>query len=309
MAAGPERRQAAHLAQVRRVTWTGLVVNIALAAVKFAAGIIGKSQAVLADAVHSLSDTGTDVAILVGVRYWSKPADRCHPHGHGRIELVVTSLIGAMLAFVAIGIGYNAITTIHEKPTELPGRIAFAAAIISIIAKETLYRWTVAVGKRAKSPAVIANAWHHRSDGISSIPAAFAVAAARINPSWSFVDHVGAVVVSLFILQAAWHIAAPAVGQLIDSAAPREDLEHITGIARRTDGVIHVHAVRTRHVGSGLEVDLHVLVDPCLTVREGHSIAGAVESRILDEGPDVVDVVVHVEPFEGEHPVWSQQQC
>ncbi len=309
MAVGPERRQAAHLAQVRRVTWTGLAVNIALAVLKFVAGITGKSQAVVADAVHSLSDTGTDVAILIGVRYWSKPADRCHPHGHGRIELVVTSLIGAMLAIVAVGIGYNAITTIHEAPTAPPGRIAFAAAIISIIAKETLYRWTVTVGKRAKSPAVIANAWHHRSDGISAIPAALAVAVARINPSWSFVDHVGAVVVSLFILQAAWRIAAPAVGHLVDSGAPLEDLEHITRIARETDGVLPVPAVRTRHVGSGLEVDLHVLVAPSLTVREGHSIAGAVESRILDEGPDVVDVVVHVEPFEGEYPARSQRQC
>ena len=296
--AGRQPRDAHHTAEVLRVTWVGLGANIALSILKLAAGIIGRSQAIVADGVHSLSDSSTDVAILVGVRYWTQPPDEEHPHGHRRIETVVTVFIGVLLAAVAAGLTYNALATLHERDAGSPGVIAFAAALVSIVSKEMLYRWNLSVGKRIKSPAVIANAWHHRSDALSSIPAALAVAGAAVSPSWSFLDHVGAVVVSLFILQAAWRIAWPALGQLVDTGATRMDRERIRTIALGTDGVEMVHAIRTRHIGSGLQVDLHILVDGRLTVREGHDISRAVKQRLLSEGPDVVDVVVHLEPYE-----------
>lgn len=283
---------------VRRVTWIGAAVNVALSAAKLVAGVAGSSQAVVADAVHSLSDLATDVAVLVGVRYWSAPADPTHPHGHQRIETLVTALIGAALAAVAVGIGYNALASLPERHAQPPGLVALAAALASIVTKEVLYRWTARVGRRVKSPAVIANAWHHRSDALSSIPASAAVLMAIVRPGWAFVDHVGAIIVSLFILQAAWKITRPALEQLVDRGAPEPDRQAIEALVLATAGVRAVHAIRTRYVGGGLAVDLHILVDPDLTVRAGHAISHDVKARLLAHGPDVVDAIVHLEPYE-----------
>ena len=167
-----------NIAQIRKITWIGLIVNILLAAIKFTLGIVGRSHAVVADAVHSLSDLGTDFAILFGVKYWSKPADEDHPYGHRRIETFVTLLISCALLGVAVAIGYNALISLRDAHVRQPGWIAFYGALLSIVFKEVLYRWTFKVGKRAKSSAVLANAWHHRTDAFSSIPVAIAVAAA-----------------------------------------------------------------------------------------------------------------------------------
>lgn len=285
------------ISEVRRVTLIGLVINVALSALKLAAGIVGNSQAVVADAVHSLSDTATDVAVLVGVKFWSKPPDECHPYGHRRIEFLVTIFIGLILASVALGLSYNALATLHEVQKGPPGAIAFFAAVLSIFVKEWLYRWTIGVGREIRSTALIANAWHHRSDGLSSIPAALAVAGAALVPRLSFLDHLGAIVVSMFILQAAWKIVRPSVEQLVDRGAPEEIRRGIEQLAFATPGVQEVHAIRTRHIGSGIEVDLHVLVDPSLSVEEGHEISEEVKRRLVEYVSDVVDVVVHLEPY------------
>jgi len=284
---------------VRRVTLTGLAINVLLSALKLGAGIVGNSQAVVADAVHSLTDTVTDVAVLVGVRFWSRPPDECHPHGHRRIEFLVTIFIGLLLAAVGLGLVYNALDTLHEPHRSPPGPIAFFAAILSIFTKELLYRWTISVGLEIRSTALIANAWHHRSDALSSVPAALAVAGAALLPGLAILDHLGAIVVSIFILQAAWKIVRPSLEQLIDRGAPEEIRRGIEQLARATPGVQEVHAIRTRHIGSGIEVDLHVLVDPELTVEEGHEISEEVKRRLIDYVSDVVDVVVHLEPYRG----------
>ncbi|MGC9514185.1 cation diffusion facilitator family transporter [Methanocrinis sp.] len=286
------------VSEVKRVTLTGLVINLALSALKFAAGILGNSQAVLADAVHSLSDTATDIAVLVGVRLWSKPPDECHPYGHRRIEFLVTIFIGLLLAAVALGLSYNALATLHEVQTKPPGAIAFFAAILSIFTKELLYRWTITKGREIKSTALIANAWHHRSDGLSSVPVAAAVAGAALVPGLAFLDRLGAIVVSIFILQAAVKIVRPSVEQLVDRGAPEEICLGIEQLAFATPGVRDVHAIRTRHIGSGIEVDLHVLVDPGLSVEKGHEISEEVKRRLIEYVSDVVDVVVHLEPYE-----------
>lgn len=296
--AGPDFENKLQISEVRRVTLVGLVINVALSALKFAAGILGNSQAVVADAVHSLSDTATDVAVLVGVKFWSKPPDECHPYGHRRIEFLVTIFIGLLLAAVALGLVYNALSTLHAVQTKPPGAIAFFAAVLSISTKELLYRWTITKGREIKSTALIANAWHHRSDGLSSIPAAVAVAGAALVPRLSFLDHLGAIVVSMFILQAAWKIVRPSVEQLVDRGAPEEICRGIEQLAFATPCVQDVHAIRTRHIGSGIEVDLHVLVDPALTVEEGHEISEEVKRRLIEYVSDVVDVVVHLEPYE-----------
>lgn len=292
-------RDASGARQARRVTLVGLAVNTLLTAFKFAAGILGRSQAVVADAVHGLSDMLTDVMILVGVRYWTAPPDESHPYGHRRIETVITTVLGISLAGVGVGLGYRALSTIREEHVGRPAWIAFAAAALAIVVKEVLYRWTVAVGKRIRSAALVANAWHHRSDALSSVPAALAVAAAVVRPSWVFLDHVGAAVVAIFILQASWKIMAPALAELIDAGAPREAREKIRAVALGVAGVELVHAIRTRYIGSGLVCDLHVKVDPAMSVRDGHAVTEEVKRRLLAEGPDVLDVVVHLEPYTG----------
>ena len=287
----------------------GLAFNVVLSVFKVAAGIVGKSQAVVADGVHSLSDTGTDVAILVGVRYWSAPPDETHPYGHRRIETLITMFIGIVLAAVAFGLGFNAVMSLKSAHAGPPDLIALVAALSAIVIKEALYHWTKAVGKRSKSPALAANAWHHRSDALSSIPAALAVAGAQFLPNWYFLDHIGAVVVTVFILQAAWRISWPAFKELTDSGASPEACREIKEISLGVEGVEQVHKVRTRRLGYGLQVDLHVQVDPGLTVREGHHIAGVAKSRLLKDGPDVIDVITHLEPFEEKEEPRNTGEC
>ena len=282
---------------VRRTAIVGLGLNLALAALKLSAGIAGHSRAVVADAVHSLSDMVTDVALLVGSRLWSQPSDSDHPYGHGRIETLVTAFIGVVLVAVALGLGYDALASIHQTHGETPGGIALVAAAVSIVVKEALYRWTAGVGRRVRSSAVLANAWHHRSDALSSVPAVLAVGAAMLVPRWQFIDHVGAIVVCLVILRAAWSIASPALGQLVDRGLPAAERQRLLGAVQQCDGVACAHDLRTRHVGSGIALDLHIEVAPDLTVAEGHDIAVAVEHCLQRTSRDVVDVVVHVDPL------------
>ena len=284
--------------QVQKVTVWGLAANLALAAIKFVFGILGNSQALVADGVHSLSDSTTDIAVIVGARFWTQPADEEHPYGHGRIETMITFFIGLVLGIVGLLIAYRAIQTIGMDHRSAPGWIVFAAACISMVSKELMYRWTVLVGKRIKSSALMANAWHHRSDSLSSLPVAIAVLGTKIQPEWAFLDHIGAIIVAVLIIQAAWKISWPTLKQLADTAASEEERRKLIALARVVDGVKDVHALRTRHIGPGLQVDLHVLVDPNLSVSRGHNIAGIVKRKLLDDGPDVVNVLVHIEPYE-----------
>jgi cation diffusion facilitator family transporter len=172
--------------------------------------------------------------------------------------------------------------------------------VISIIFKEVLYHYTRAAGRRISSPALAANAWHQRSDALSSVPVALAVLVAILFPEWSFVDRVAALLITVLLLHAAWRILHDAFGELADRGAPSEDRSRIMELSRGIEGVLEVHALRTRFSGGGTQVDLHVLVDGNLSVRRGHEIAGAVKQRLIDDGPGVVDVVVHIEPFEEE---------
>ena len=198
--------QQVHAAQ--RITAWGLAVNFILSGIKCIVGFLGNSQALVADAVHSLSDATTDIAVLIGAPYWSAPADAQHPHGHSRIETMITFFIGTVLAGVGLGLIYNALSTLYVPHKTMSGWSVFVTACISIVSKELLYRWTVIVGMRIKSSALIANAWHHRSDGLSSIPVALAVVGMWFRPDWTYLDHVAALMVSLLILQASWKILA-----------------------------------------------------------------------------------------------------
>lgn len=293
-------RQAASVksSATRRVTAWGLFVNTVLSVVKLVVGLVAHSQSLIADAVHSMSDSVTDLAILIGAPYWSAPADEQHPHGHGRIETLVTAVIGVVLAAVGLGIAYHAIIEIGNPELAVPGWAAFWVALISIGAKEWLYRWNIAVGHRIRSSALVANAWHHRSDGFSSIPVALAVLGEHLFPKLTMLDSVAAILVAALVIRAAWKISWPAIVQLCDGGVTEERRQAIRKTALETPGARDVHALRTRYVGPDLQVDLHVLVDPELSVREGHDIARAMRKRIREIHPDVYDVLIHIEPEE-----------
>ena len=283
---------------VRKVTWVGLWVNLFLAAIKFTAGLYGRSQALVADAIHSLTDLTTDIAVIAGSHYWSRPPDENHPYGHRRLETLVTVFIGVVLIAAGLGIGWKAISTLQEKQAASPGWIAVLAALVSIVCKEIIYRWTAITGRRVKSPALAANAWHHRTDALSSLPVLIAVAGASVFPSWSFLDRVGAVIVSIFILHASIKIIWPGLSELIDVGAPTEIRRRIQDIALKNEGVLQVHDIRTRYISSSIQVDLHIVVEGLITVREGHDIADDVRALIIDAIPEVLDVIVHVDPPE-----------
>ena len=285
---------------VRRVTLWGLLCNLVLSVLKCILGVVGHSQALVADAVHSLSDSLTDVAVLVGVKYWTAPPDAEHPHGHGRIETAISFFLGVVLASVGVGLTYHAMSTLHSAHQSTPGWPAFIGACCSILVKEALYQWSIRVGRRIRSTALLANAWHHRSDALSSAPVAVAVLAARIDPSWGFLDHVATAIVAVLILHAAWSIAWPALRQLLDAGVSTQERKKLHALACTVAEVREVHALRTRHIGPGVQVDLHVQVDPEMSVRQGHRIAGAVKARLLEQGEDVVDVLVHLEPHDSQ---------
>ncbi len=283
------------IAQVQRVTLAGLAVNVVLGAAKVAAGLLCSSQALVADAAHSVSDMVTDVAVIMGVRFWAAPADDEHPYGHGKIEALVTLFISIALVLVAWELGSHAVRTLVRGGGAVPGLPALYVAIASVVLKELLFQWTRKTARTVSSPALEANAWHHRSDALSSIPVAVAVGVARIFPRLAWVDPAGSLVVSLFILHVAWEIMRPALQELVDAEMESKSKE-VASVAMAVAGVKDVHKVRARRYGGAFTADLHVHVDPALSVVEGHAIGHEVKDALLKSDLNITDAVVHVEP-------------
>ena len=268
--------------QVRKVTIYGLLLNILLTLAKIVVGFFAGSSSVIADGVHSLTDCSTDIAVIVGVKYWNKGPDIDHPYGHRRIEAMTTVFIGVMLLIAGLVLIYNAIIKIHAQNSTVPEWSAFIVAILSIVTKEALYRWTFNKSVELKCNALKANAWHHRSDAFSSVPVAIAIGFAKYDSSWAVLDPIASVAVSFFVLKASYDIAWPALLELSDSGANEDKVKLIQ--------------LRTRFQGNGIYVDLHIQVDPNITVREGHAIAGRVKHLLLKEDSQIIDVLVHLEP-------------
>ncbi|MDR2579574.1 MAG: cation diffusion facilitator family transporter [Fibromonadaceae bacterium] len=285
-------------AEVRRVTLLGMCVNIVLMVAKFVAGILGNSRALVADAFHSMSDFSTDIAILIGSRYWNQPPDSEHPYGHRRIETLMSIGIGLVLASVGVFLILDAINALREQKQSSPTLIAAVIVFISIIIKEWLYRYTLKVGKRIKSSATMANAWHHRSDAISSIPVLFAVLTSYFFPHLFFLDAVGAILVSVFIFQAAFRIALPGIFEVIDKGASHEVENKLRSIAQSDPEVHNVHDLRTRYSGGSLYVDLHLVLSPQITLQHAHSIGNRVTDSLLASGLDILEVLVHLDPYD-----------
>lgn len=293
--------EAAREAGIYRVTLVGSVVNLLLLVFKFVAGILGHSAAMLADAVHSLSDFVTDIIVIVFVRISSKPEDEGHDYGHGKYETLATAIIGLVLLFVGFGILWNGATSIWDfwQGGELkePGMLALWAALVSILFKELLYQYTVLKGRRLNSQAVVANAWHHRSDALSSIGTAVGIGGAiLLGEQWLVLDPLAAVVVSLFIMKVAIQLLVPCVEELLEKSLPAEVEEKIKQEILAFPGVTSPHHLRTRRIGSSYAIEVHIRMDGQITLEEAHHTATAIENRLKSEFGSRTYINIHVEP-------------
>ena len=284
--------------QVCHVTWIGLGWNVILSVGKFFAGYFGGSQALMADAIHSASDFVTDVAVIVGSHFWNMPPDAEHPYGHRRFETLVTMGIGVSVAAVGVGLGYKAIMSLLAGESSHPETIAGVMAFASIVVKEILFRYTRAEGRKIRSQALEANAWHHRSDAFSSIPVLIAVVISLVFPQLWFADAVGALIVAFFVLRSAYEIASPGAKQLVDQGADVKVAKKLLEIALGHPKVMSIHGFRTRYVGSDLHVDLHIVVDSQMSLMEAHDVAEEVEQLLIQADENVVDALVHVDPYD-----------
>ena len=281
---------------VSKVTWVGVAVNLVLSGIKLVFGLLFSSATLIADGIHSLSDLISDAAILIGVRFWSAAPDMNHPYGHGRIETLVTMLIAVLIGGVSFAIAKNAID-LFSHPQASPGLPAAIAAAISIVAKELLFQWTAKKAKKISSQALYANAWHHRSDALSSIPAFLAILLAFLYPEVTFIDAVGAIIVAAMLFVMSLKLLLPALLQLSDAGATKDLYAKIHKIAASIPGVFDAHAIRSRQIGQGYFVDLHIEVDPMMNVLNAHEISEKVEKEIIRDSPNILDVVVHIEPY------------
>lgn len=286
---------------IYRVTLWGSVVNFLLLLFKFVAGILGGSAAMIADAVHSLSDFITDVVVLLFVRISGKPCDDDHDFGHGKYETLASVLIGVMLCCVGIGILWSGagkiISVCQGKVLAQPGLIALVAAILSIVAKEVLYQWTARVGRRVESSAVVANAWHHRSDALSSIGTAVGIGGAiLLGPNWRVLDPIAAVVVSIFIIRVSFKLFIPSIQELLEKSLPAEDEQLILQAINEEQGVSDPHNLRTRRIGNNRAIDVHVRMNGDTPLRIAHQSTKHIENRLRQHFGDQTFITIHVEP-------------
>ena len=287
---------------IYRVTLAGSAVNVVLLVFKFVAGFLGGSAAMIADAVHSLSDFITDVIVLLFVKLSAKPEDSDHDYGHGKYETLATSLIGLALMFVGVMIMHNGVCSIASaimgSPLPQPGMIALAAALVSIALKEWAYRFTVKVGRKCESQAVIANAWHHRSDALSSIGTAVGIGGAiLLGDKWAVLDPIAAVVVSVFIIRTAWQLTKQSAGELLEQSLPADMEREIVDIVAREPMTSEVHHLRTRRIGSHIAIEMHLRMPGDISLYESHQHATNIEQKLRKRFGASTHIGLHVEPL------------
>lgn len=288
--------------EIYKVTIVGSVVNFLLLVFKFVAGILGNSAAMVADAVHSLSDFVTDVIVVVFVRISGKPEDKCHAYGHGKFETLATAVIGIILFFVGLGMFYSAATTIVDvvegKTLEAPGMLALVAAVLSVLLKELLYRYTVYKGKNLDSQVVIANAWHHRSDAFSSVGTLVGISGAVfLGKSWRILDPIAAVVVSFFVIKVAIQLLKPCLDELLEKSLPAEVENKIIDIILSFPNVSSPHHLRTRRIGNLMAIEVHIRMDGNISLNESHDTATQIEQRLRQEFGNKTHIGIHMEPI------------
>ncbi len=289
--------------EIYKVTLAGGAVNVILLIFKFVAGIVGRSSAMIADALHSLSDFVTDVIVLVFVKISNKPQDKSHDYGHGKYETLALTIIGIALMAVAVSIIVKGAVKIagwaNGEVLEAPGMLAFWAAVVSIVLKEGVYRYSIIKAKKLNSKAVEANAWHHRSDALSSIGTAVGIGGAIfLGERWTILDPIASVVVGAFIVKVAFDLLKNGIGDLMEQSLPDQVEEEILRLAESVPGVTKPHDLRTRRIGNHYAIEMHILMDGNLSLKEAHDKASEVEDLLRNHYGEETHVAVHVEPKE-----------
>jgi cation diffusion facilitator family transporter len=289
--------------EIYKVTLVGGVVNVVLLLFKFVAGIVGHSAAMVADAVHSLSDFVTDVIVLVFIHISGKPKDKSHDYGHGKYETLALTLIGVALLIVAIGILYSGAAKIYVWANggqlEAPGTLALWAALLSVLLKEAVYQYSMVKARQLNSQVVAANAWHHRSDALSSIGTAIGIGGAIfLGQRWTVLDPIASVVVGAFIVKVAVDLLRNGIGDLMEQSLPDAVEEEMLRIVGALPGVVNPHDLRTRRIGNHYAIELHILMDGDISLREAHNKASEVEDLLRARYGEDTHVAVHVEPKE-----------
>lgn len=288
--------------EIFKVTIIGSVVNVLLLVLKFVAGVLGHSSAMVADAVHSLSDFLTDIVVLVFVTISGKPNDKKHEYGHGKFETLAMTIIGFVLVIVAVGIISKGVVTIDDffegQELDAPGMLALWAAVISIVSKEAVYRYSIVKARKLQSQALEANAWHHRSDALSSIGTLVGVGGAIfLGQKWVILDPIASVVVGVFIGKVAFELLRDGIGDLTDKALPESVEQEILNIVSGLDNVGNPHNLKTRRIGNHYAIELHVKMDGDISLREAHDKATEIENLLRSKYGKETHVAVHVEPF------------
>ena len=287
--------------QIYKVTLWGSLGNVVLMAFKFVAGTLGHSSAMIADAVHSLSDFITDLTVLVFVKISSKPQDESHDYGHGKFETFATFFVGLALIAAAIGIiisgGMKLVSWLGGEQLVVPGQLALWAALISILVKEGLYRYTIYYGKALNSQAVIANAWHHRSDALSSIGAAVGIGGAiLLGDRWAVLDPIASIVVGFMLVKVAFNLLKSSIGELTEESLPQATELEIEDIIKSYPGVSEPHNMRTRRIGNHIAIETHLRMDGQISLNEAHERATAIEHLLKERYGAATHVTIHMEP-------------
>jgi len=285
--------------ETNRITLWGVAVNLFLAIIKTVGGIFGQSQALLADGIHSLSDLASDAMVLIAAKHAGEDADEDHPYGHGRYETLATVALGILLMGVAVGIAYDAVLRLeHPEDIAIPASYTLIIAAISILCNEGLYHTTRAVAMKIRSPLLEANAWHHRSDAVSSIVVLIGVGATYVG--YPLLDAIAAILVALMIGKIGLDLSRQSVQELVDTALEPEMVQEIKNTILDIDDVRELHLLRSRRMGHNALVDVHIQVSPKLSVSEGHHISVSVEKALIDKFDEVNDVTVHIDPEDDE---------
>ncbi|MBQ9435028.1 MAG: cation transporter [Bacteroidales bacterium] len=289
--------------EIYKVTLVGGLVNVLLLVFKFVAGIVGHSAAMMADAVHSLSDFVTDIIVLVFVKISCKPKDKSHDYGHGKYETLALTIIGIALMAVAIGIivkgAMKIVAWIHGETLAAPGMLAFWAAVVSIVLKEAVYRYSIFKARKLDSKAVEANAWHHRSDALSSVGTAVGIGGAVfLGQHWTILDPIASVVVGAFIVKVAFELLKNGIGDLMEQSLPDKVEDEIVAMVAALPGVSEPHNLRTRRIGNHYAIEIHILMDGNITLYEAHDKATEIEEMLRQCYGAETHVAVHVEPKE-----------
>lgn len=287
--------------EIARVTLAGSVVNLLLVGLKAVAGVAGHSAAMISDAVHSLSDFVTDIVVLVFVRVSARPQDEDHDYGHGKYETLATLFIGLALAAAAVGIVVSGAKKLalwlQGEDLPAPGTLALWAALVSIVAKEILFQYTRFKGKKLDSPALTANAWHHRSDALSSIGAAIGIGGAiLLGNRWTVLDPLASIVVGAMLVKVAWDLLGPSFGELTDSSLPADTEAQMLEIIKDVPGVEEPHNLRTRRIGNRIAAEVHIRLDGSQSLEEAHEKATEVERRFRERFGPQSHIIVHMEP-------------